>query len=124
MWHLPYTFILNYDIKCSLRSIALSLFIYTHLSLVPCVPHQVTADIVCSNDTGVVSWEEGEGVSSYMVQAFGPSGHMTMCNSTTTSCQLPNMHCGQLYNLTVTAQDGRCDNSHAYLNLQSGMYEQ
>ncbi|XP_044055462.1 uncharacterized protein LOC122877670 [Siniperca chuatsi] len=89
------------------------------INTVPCVPLKVTAEMVCSNDTGVVSWEEEEGVSSYMVQAFGPNGHKTMCNSTATSCRLPNMHCGQLYNLTVTAQDGRCDDSHAYLYLQS-----
>ncbi|KAK9519631.1 hypothetical protein VZT92_022346 [Zoarces viviparus] len=89
------------------------------LNTVPCTPQQVTAEMVCSNDTGVVSWEEEEGVSSYMVRAFGPDGHKIQCNSTMTSCQLPNMHCGQLYNLTLTAKDGQCDNSHAYLNLQS-----
>ncbi|XP_054458914.1 fibronectin-like [Anoplopoma fimbria] len=89
------------------------------LNTVPCIPQNVTAEMVCSNDTGVVSWEEEEGVSSYMVRAFGPDGHKIQCNSTTTSCMLPNMHCGQLYNLTLTAQDGECDNSRAYLNLQS-----
>ncbi|XP_059196342.1 uncharacterized protein LOC131977156 [Centropristis striata] len=89
------------------------------LSTVPCVPQNVTAEMVCSNGTGIVSWEEGEGVSSYTVQAFGPDGDKIQCNSTTTSCQLPNMHCGQSYNLTVTAQDEQCDTSHAYLNLHS-----
>ncbi|XP_041862145.1 fibronectin-like [Melanotaenia boesemani] len=89
------------------------------LNTAPCVPQRVTADMVCSNDTGVVSWEEGDGVSSYRVRAFGPDGHKTECNSTKTGCKLPSMHCGQVYNLTVTAKDGRCDNSHAYLNLKS-----
>ncbi|KAI3368520.1 hypothetical protein L3Q82_025527 [Scortum barcoo] len=89
------------------------------LSTVLCVPSKVTAEMVCSNDTGIVSWEEGESVSSYLVKAFGPDGHKTMCNSTANSCQLPNMHCGELYNLTVTAQDKQCDNSNAYLTLQS-----
>lgn len=79
--------------------------------------------MVCTNDTGIVSWEETEGVSSYMVQAIGPNGHKTLCNSTTTSCKLPRLHCGQLYNLTVTAQDGQCDSSHAHQTLQSGLYK-
>jgi len=105
-----------------MRALLTLLFIYTCVSVVPCVPQKVTAEMVCSSDTGVVSWEEGEDVSSYKVQAFGPDGHKTECHSTETSCELPSMHCGQLYNLTVTAQDGRCDNSHAYLNLQSGKY--
>lgn len=100
----------------------LHLFVLS-LPAVPCVPAQVTAEMMCENNTGVVSWEEEEeedGVSSYLVQAHGPDGHRTTCNSTTTSCQIPGMHCGQLYNMTVTALDGRCDNSRAFLNLQSG----
>lgn len=88
----------------------------------PCVPQQVTAQMVCSNDTGLVSWEEAEGVSSYVVQASGPNGHESLCNSTTASCKLPSLHCGQMYNLTVTAQDGQCDSSHAPQTLQSGLY--
>ncbi|XP_047442067.1 uncharacterized protein LOC125008801 [Mugil cephalus] len=90
-----------------------------NIDTVPCVPQNVTAEMMCSSDTGVVSWEEGEGVSSYKVQATAPDGHKAECYSTESSCQLPNMHCGQMYNLTVTAQDGRCDNSRVYLNLQS-----
>lgn len=89
----------------------------------PCVPQQVTAQMVCTNNTGVVSWEEADGVSSYMVQAFEPSGHKTLCDSTTTNCTLPSLHCGQLYNLTVTAQDGQCNSSHAHQTLQSGLYK-
>lgn len=91
---------------------------------VPCVPQHVTAEMVCSNDTGVVSWEEGEGVTSYQVLAYGPDGHKTECHSSESSCELLNMHCGQLYNVTITAQDGRCDNSNAFLNLMSGKYQQ
>ncbi|XP_056895182.1 fibronectin-like isoform X2 [Takifugu flavidus] len=89
------------------------------LNTVPCVPQQVAAQMVCSNDTGLVSWEEADGVSSYVVQASGPNGHETLCNSTTASCKLPSLHCGQMYNLTVTAQDGQCDSSHAPQTLQS-----
>ncbi|XP_034036687.1 fibronectin type III domain-containing protein 7-like [Thalassophryne amazonica] len=89
------------------------------IDTVPCVPQNVFAEIMCSNNTGLVSWEEGDGATSYMVHAYGLDGHRTKCNSTATSCQLPSMHCGQLYNLTLTAQDGQCDNSNAYLSLQS-----
>lgn len=98
--------------------------LYKSFHAVPCIPQHVTAEMVCSNDTGVVSWEEGEGVTSYKVQAYGPDGHRTECHSSESSCELPNMHCGQLYNLTVTAQDGRCDNSNAFLNLMSGKCQQ
>lgn len=115
---------LHIHIACYIRVLLMPLFIFICLSVVPCVPQKVTAEMVCGNDTGLVMWEEEEGVSSYTVKAFGPDGHKTGCMSTETSCQLPSLHCGQLYNLTVTAQDGRCDNSHAYLSLQSGRYKQ
>ncbi|XP_014901851.1 uncharacterized protein fndc7b [Poecilia latipinna] len=85
----------------------------------PCVPQEVTAEMLCGNNTGVVSWAEDEGVDSYHVQALGPDGHKIFCDSDENSCELPSMHCGQTYNLTVTAQDGRCDNSNAYLDLKS-----
>lgn len=74
----------------------------------------------CGSNAGLVSWEQGELVSSYLVRAVSSDGHRTQCDSNATSCRLPSMHCGQQYNLTVTAQDGRCDNSNAYLTLQSG----
>ncbi|XP_061739473.1 uncharacterized protein LOC133540674 [Nerophis ophidion] len=89
------------------------------LNTVPCVPQVVSAAVACGDNTGIVSWEDGEGVSSYTVQAFGANGHRMECNNTAPSCQLPGMQCGQLYNLTVAAQDGRCDNSRAYFSLQS-----
>ncbi|XP_027882788.1 uncharacterized protein fndc7b [Xiphophorus couchianus] len=85
----------------------------------PCVPQKVTAQMLCGNNTGVVSWAEDKGVHSYHVQALGPDGHKIFCDSVKNSCQLPSMHCGETYNLTVTAQDGRCDNSNAYLDLKS-----
>ncbi|CAL8396350.1 unnamed protein product [Boreogadus saida] len=86
---------------------------------VPCEPQQVAAVMECSNDTGVVSWEPAEGGLTYRVRAFGADGHEVACSSAGDGCELPSMHCGQLYNLTVTALDGECDNVRANLNLQS-----
>ncbi|XP_072294150.1 uncharacterized protein fndc7b [Eucyclogobius newberryi] len=85
----------------------------------PCEPQHVMADMFCNNHTGVVSWEEGDGVTSYSVQGYGPDGHSVSCSTEGTSCQLPSMHCGQMYNLTVTAIDGRCNNSQAHVSLNS-----
>uniref|UniRef100_A0A674C2S3 Fibronectin type-III domain-containing protein n=3 Tax=Salmo trutta TaxID=8032 RepID=A0A674C2S3_SALTR len=89
------------------------------LNTLLCEPQNVSAQMECGSNAGLVSWEQGELVSSYLVRAVSPDGHRTQCDSNTTSCRLPSMHCGQQYNLTVTAQDGSCDNSNAYLTLQS-----
>uniref|UniRef100_A0AAV2KZF0 Fibronectin type-III domain-containing protein n=1 Tax=Knipowitschia caucasica TaxID=637954 RepID=A0AAV2KZF0_KNICA len=85
----------------------------------PCDPQSVMASIVCENNTGLVSWEEADGVSSYSVHGHGPDGHAPSCITEGTSCRLDNMHCGQTYNLTVTANDGTCDNSQSHLTLDS-----
>ncbi|XP_062308247.1 uncharacterized protein LOC134012721 [Osmerus eperlanus] len=91
----------------------------THVNTVPCKPQNVTAKMECTNNTGLVSWERGVGMSSYQVSAIGPDGHQVHCASNATSCRLPSMHCGQLYNVTVAAQDGTCNSSSTFLTLQS-----
>ncbi|CAL8306274.1 unnamed protein product [Lota lota] len=90
-----------------------------HVDTVPCAPHGVAAVMECSNDTGLVSWERAEGGASYQVRAVGADGHAPVCSSTGDRCQLPSMHCGQHYNLTVTVLDGLCDNVRFNLDLQS-----
>lgn len=87
---------------------------------VPCRPQRLTAYMECSTSTGLVSWEAGQGVLSYLVRAVGADGFQTQCSSTNTSCSLPGLRCGQLYNLTSVGQDGRCNSSAALVTLQSG----
>uniref|UniRef100_A0A3P9IUJ0 Fibronectin type III domain containing 7, related sequence 3 n=1 Tax=Oryzias latipes TaxID=8090 RepID=A0A3P9IUJ0_ORYLA len=40
------------DLLCGLN------YTITVIASDPCIPQHVTAEMVCSNDTGVVSWEE------------------------------------------------------------------
>ncbi|KAJ8011603.1 hypothetical protein DPEC_G00059970 [Dallia pectoralis] len=87
---------------------------------VPCEPQNVSAHINCHSNKGVVSWEMSNRVTSNLVVAVGPDGQSLMCNSTSTSCTLPTMHCGQQYNLTVTALGGVCNSSHSQVTVQSG----
>ncbi|XDV45473.1 hypothetical protein PO909_013567, partial [Leuciscus waleckii] len=90
------------------------------LDTVPCKPQGITTEIECGSHTGVVSWEQGEHVASYLVLASSPDGHQTHCSTPTSSCKLDNLHCGQAYNLTITAQDSHCDSKNALSTLQSG----
>ncbi|KAK0130659.1 Fibronectin type III domain-containing protein 7 [Merluccius polli] len=73
----------------------------------------------CSSDTGLVSWEQEERGALYRVHAHGADGHAVECSGAAGGCQLPGMHCGQHYNLTVTVLDGHCDNVKYDLALQS-----
>ncbi|XP_077060714.1 uncharacterized protein fndc7b [Siphateles boraxobius] len=89
------------------------------LDTVPCKPTGIITEIECGSHTGVVSWEQGEHVASYLVLASSPDGHRTHCSSPTSMCKLDSLHCGQAYNLTITAQDSHCDSKNALSTLQS-----
>ncbi|XP_028666288.2 uncharacterized protein LOC114658369 [Erpetoichthys calabaricus] len=87
------------------------------LDTVLCAPQHVTGKLLCDTKAGLVSWMEGEGANLYSVMAVGPDGHMAQCNTTLSSCELTNLHCGQFYNFTVTALDGVCDNAQSSSEL-------
>lgn len=73
----------------------------------------------CGSDTAMVSWEAGAGAVYHTVYAMDSASlHYTHCRSNTTSCQLKQLRCGGIYNLTVAAMDATCNSSgraHAVL---------
>ncbi len=86
----------------------------------PCKPQNASAQLNCNTNSAVVSWELSDNVTRHTVQAIGSDGHRIDCTSSEHSCTLADMHCGQSYNITVTALDGVCDNSNTHLILKSG----
>ncbi|XP_051768188.1 uncharacterized protein fndc7rs1 isoform X1 [Ctenopharyngodon idella] len=89
------------------------------LNTVSCKSQNASALLNCDTNSAVVTWELTDNVTHHVVQAAGSDGHRINCTSSDHSCTLLGMHCGQRYNLTVTAMDGVCDNSNTYLTLQS-----
>lgn len=85
----------------------------------PCAPTNVTASLVCENNTAAVSWQHSPGAISYKVVANGRDGDLKQCTTNSTSCHLPNMHCAQTYVITVTPYSAVCkgldSNPHAYV---------
>lgn len=86
----------------------------------PCKPQNASAQLNCETNSAVVSWELSDNVTRHTVQAIDSDGHRIDCTSSGHSCTLDGMHCGQSYNITVTALDGVCDNSNTHLILKSG----
>lgn len=59
-----------------------------------------------------VSWEATTGAVAYTVFAQDDSSqYYTSCRSSTTSCQLNQLQCGKVYNLTVMAEDANCNST-------------
>ncbi|XP_067303573.1 fibronectin [Pseudorasbora parva] len=76
---------------------------------VPCPPQQVETDLLCSSNSAHVKWNSGTGAESYEVHAISTGGQMTGCDTTNTSCVVPNLVCGSIYNISVLAIGHLCN---------------
>ncbi|KAA8587295.1 hypothetical protein FQN60_016157, partial [Etheostoma spectabile] len=88
----------------------------------PCAPQNVSATLVCSNHSALVSWVGSPKAESYNVTMTGRDGHTHHCHTNTTSCQLPGIHCGETYSITVTPSSKTCTgHPSAVYSFQAGL---
>ncbi|XP_012990390.2 uncharacterized protein LOC105029012 isoform X2 [Esox lucius] len=80
----------------------------TQFQTASCAPQNVSARLVCSNSGLAVTWQASPGPVAYNVIAQGNDGDNRKCITNNTSCDLPNMHCGQTYEITVTPFSETC----------------
>ncbi|XP_065133048.2 uncharacterized protein fndc7rs1 [Paramisgurnus dabryanus] len=74
----------------------------------PCAPESVVSQLLdCQTGAVRISWQSSNGSLSYCAKAVSTAGNLT-CNSTSTSCVIPAISCGQTYNITVAAQGNSC----------------
>ncbi|MGH0126547.1 UNVERIFIED_CONTAM: hypothetical protein FKN15_073877 [Acipenser sinensis] len=77
----------------------------------PCDPQNIVARLDCITSIAIVYWDPSPGAESYTVMADGSNDHVISCNTPNTTCQLNELDCGQLYNVTVLAQDSKCSST-------------
>ncbi|XP_058890780.1 uncharacterized protein LOC131740090 [Acipenser ruthenus] len=77
----------------------------------PCDPQNIVARLDCITSIAIVYWDPSPGAESYTVMADGNNDHVISCNTPNTTCQLNELDCGQLYNVTVLAQDSKCSST-------------
>ena len=64
---------------------------------------------MCERNTGLVSWLASPGaVQGYNVTARGGDGDTKHCTSSNTSCEMPDMHCAETYQVVVTPFSETC----------------
>ncbi|XP_044075214.1 uncharacterized protein LOC122886733 [Siniperca chuatsi] len=89
---------------------------------VPCTPENVSAILVCFNHSALVTWVGSPSAIGYNVTAMGQDGHTHHCQTNTTSCQLPDIHCGETYGITVTPYSKTCaGNPSAVYSFRAGL---
>ncbi|XP_078263983.1 fibronectin type III domain-containing protein 7-like [Rhinoraja longicauda] len=74
----------------------------------PCAPEDISTSLNCDTKSTSVAWEESDGAMWYITTAEGQDGHISLCNTTGTSCDFMDLHCSQTYSITVTAMDDYC----------------
>ncbi len=90
----------------------------------PCAPSNVQTSLHCDISGGVVSvsWVQANGAESYMAVAVSNDGHSYSCNTTTASCDLQELQCGQIYNVSVYSLAHGCGGVKSTMSqVQTGM---
>ncbi|XP_026061504.1 fibronectin [Carassius auratus] len=81
--------------------------------LAPCTPLNLVTYFECDNQLGSVSWGTSDGANMYTATAVGEDGNTHLCVTNWTSCTWEDLHCGEIYNVTVTANDSRCTSARS-----------
>lgn len=72
----------------------------------PCIPEHITAHYSLS--IGQVLWDAADGAEYYIMEGATAQALEVTCNTSDTYCALYNLACGELYNLSVTANNHVC----------------
>lgn len=86
-----------------------SLAVLCFLPPEPCAPTDLSITYNMSASLARVSWTLARGARNYSVQAVTDRGLTDACNTTSGSCFLHGLQCGQIYNVTVKADNMACD---------------
>lgn len=62
----------------------------------------------CQSNTLIAMWDEAPGALFYTVEAIGNFGDYYSCNTSTTSCPLEDVLCGQSLSVWIIASDHDC----------------
>ncbi|XP_026005797.1 fibronectin type III domain-containing protein 7-like [Astatotilapia calliptera] len=88
--------------------------IQTTITTGPCDSVNVTSFLHCGSDVATVSWIASPGALTHTVLAQDGTSHdYISCRTNTTSCQLKQLQCGKVYNLTVMSEDATCNSTGA-----------
>ena len=72
-------------------------------------------------DSGVtVTWGHSPVATSYQLTATGSDGDVVNCSTSVNNCTLADLHCGLLYNLSITASGDNCTSLPSNSSFRSG----
>lgn len=78
------------------------------LPTAPCAPTQLSVGSSCDSNNISVSWQASQGSVSYTAVAENAAGLRWSCNTSSTSCQITALPCGQQYHVYAAGFDEKC----------------
>lgn len=91
--------------------------------LAPCQPRRSRSNLDCVTNSARISWDAAAGADSYFVSAVGGEGSTANCStSSNTTCEVEDLACGVLYNVSVVAINSNCDSQPSEtITLETGI---
>ncbi|XP_075875918.1 fibronectin type III domain-containing protein 7-like [Nelusetta ayraudi] len=74
----------------------------------PCLPTNVRTAAECHADTLITTWDSTAGALSYTVEAQGNTGETYNCSSSSNSCAVTGVPCGEHLSVWITASSDKC----------------
>lgn len=92
-------------------------------SAAPCPPTQLRVDSSCESNNISVSWQASQGSFSYMAVAENAEGLRWSCNTSSTTCQISGLPCGQQYQVYAAGVDEMCVGAKSNIEvIRTGRY--
>lgn len=79
----------------------------------PCPPENVSATVLCSNHSALITWVGRPNALGYNVTAKSLGGDIHSCHTNTSSCEVTDIKCGETYSVEVTAYTQTCTGSQS-----------
>lgn len=74
----------------------------------PCLPTNVRTAAECHADMLITTWDSAAGALSYTVEAQGNTGETYNCSSSSNSCAVTGVPCGEHLSVWITASSDKC----------------
>lgn len=99
------------------------LILSSSVTTAPCPPTQLMIDSPCGSKNLSVSWQPSQGSLSYMAVTENAEGHRWSCNTSSTTCQISGLLCGQRYQVYAAGVDEKCIGAKSNMEvIHTGRY--
>lgn len=89
----------------------------------PCPPTNLRVSSSCTSNNIMVLWQASQGSISYIAVAENAQRRQWSCNTSSTSCQITELLCGQQYQVYVVGVDEKCHGAKSNTEvIRTGRY--